>query len=364
LQSLGAAWVGATDEKGNQLAVKEDSEGLELDLKSNATADMEKLDTTVEMWTFNEDSGKWELETTQPMKVNGEVAPNSVSQAEEKPRAKPRGKKKARQRKDGTYEEDDFDREAPPRLGIGSCMSPAAFRKTVGKMGQKTLSTNIKKLGYINCDIAYQHPLRAVMLQGVVLDASRKPLTGIQLWAVGRDYQGRCSDVTKEEGKFLAMIAQFDSDVDVEVHWHRPAKGDEKLALYFENHLDWCKLVDKETKEVMRKVGGNYKKGFEELVWYADVVDSKSHVAWIPERRQWQHTIDGKLVFLREAEDESGGPFCEAGWRMAASFAVGLKTPIPPPIYARPTVVHTQTFGPFKTGPPGKFVDVGVLVLT
>merc|ERR1719210_500499 len=101
---------------------------------------------------------------------------------------------------------------------IEGCMSPDAFRKAVKMGGEKSLSTNITKLGYINCDLAYHHPQRAVMLQGVVVNSAGEPLAGTQLWSVGKDYNGRCPDVTDKEGKFTSMIAQFDSQVDIEVH--------------------------------------------------------------------------------------------------------------------------------------------------
>merc|ERR1711933_424380 len=52
LQSLGAAWVGASDEQGRELAVREGSEGVTLNLKSKATADASKLDEDAEMWGF------------------------------------------------------------------------------------------------------------------------------------------------------------------------------------------------------------------------------------------------------------------------------------------------------------------------
>merc|ERR1740121_1886253 len=48
LQSLGAAWVGATDKDGRELAVREGSEGVNLDLRSKAMADPAKLGTDAE----------------------------------------------------------------------------------------------------------------------------------------------------------------------------------------------------------------------------------------------------------------------------------------------------------------------------
>merc|ERR1711920_761187 len=69
LQSLGAAWLGATDESGQALQVREGS-GVTLDLQTEARANAEKLGNVPEMWSFNETTGKWEIEPTE-MKVNG-----------------------------------------------------------------------------------------------------------------------------------------------------------------------------------------------------------------------------------------------------------------------------------------------------
>merc|ERR1712070_1106190 len=75
LQSLGAAWISAADEKGEKLEVNNESEGVTLDLQTQARANAEKLDTVPEMWSFNDATGKWELEPS-AMKLDGEPVPN------------------------------------------------------------------------------------------------------------------------------------------------------------------------------------------------------------------------------------------------------------------------------------------------
>jgi len=76
LQSLGAAWVGATDAEGRQLEVKDGSD-YTLDLQTEAKADAAKLGVVPEMWSFDESTGKWELEPSE-MKLNGEDVPNTA----------------------------------------------------------------------------------------------------------------------------------------------------------------------------------------------------------------------------------------------------------------------------------------------
>merc|ERR1712039_134020 len=68
LQSLGAAWIGATDEAGQALRVS-DGSGVTLDLRTEARANAEKVGNVPEMWSFNETTGNWEIEATE-MKVN------------------------------------------------------------------------------------------------------------------------------------------------------------------------------------------------------------------------------------------------------------------------------------------------------
>ncbi|CAE7254092.1 unnamed protein product, partial [Symbiodinium pilosum] len=64
LESLGAAWIGAVDAKGEALEVCEDSPGFTLDIHTTARANAAKLGVTPEMWSFDEASGKWQLEVS------------------------------------------------------------------------------------------------------------------------------------------------------------------------------------------------------------------------------------------------------------------------------------------------------------
>eukprot|EP00429_Kryptoperidinium_foliaceum_P102908 CAMPEP_0176255466 /NCGR_PEP_ID=MMETSP0121_2-20121125/37055_1 /TAXON_ID=160619 /ORGANISM="Kryptoperidinium foliaceum, Strain CCMP 1326" /LENGTH=857 /DNA_ID=CAMNT_0017595293 /DNA_START=1 /DNA_END=2574 /DNA_ORIENTATION=+ len=375
LQSLGAAWIGASDAQGREVTVKEGSDGVTLDLKTKATANAEKLGADAEMWSFNDATGKWELLET-PMRVDGQLAPNSAARGQIGAQQRKRGGKK----KKGGYEKKKGrdDDAAPPEL-IEGCMSPEAFRQQVAKEGEKTVSTNLTKLGYINCDLAYHHPQRAVMLTGVVLGAGREPLEGTQLWSVGRDYSGRCPDVAKDGGKFGAMIAQFDSEVDVEVHVNLPGTEDDKVAVYVE---DWRTLgkLDKEADDLLCAILGRYTQepGESSKVWAkkrskdgaakqdakeadGETSASGSKIEWCEKRHQWQAVVNRVPCFVKDAVgegDEAGLPF-GSGWRPVAPALAK----VPAPVFARPHVPMVHTFGPFKTGPPGEFVDVGELVV-
>eukprot|EP00928_Gymnodinium_smaydae_P097681 TRINITY_DN8907_c1_g5_i1.p1 TRINITY_DN8907_c1_g5~~TRINITY_DN8907_c1_g5_i1.p1 ORF type:complete len:842 (+),score=156.39 TRINITY_DN8907_c1_g5_i1:35-2560(+) len=366
LQSLGAAWVGASDDNGVALTVREDCEGVTLDLKSSAIADANKLGTDAELWTFNDSSGKWELQQQSLLKVNGETAPNSAARvslsAEEKPK-KYYGKKRGPRYK---YENEDDD-VGSTRM-IEGCMSPDAFRAAVNTPGKKALTTDLKKLGYINCDLAYHHPQRAVMLTGKVTDGAGKALEGIQLWSVGRDYRGRCPDVAKEGGKFGAMIAQFDSEVDVEVHISKIAEGDDKVEVYYE-HQRYPKLSEKGLELIRRTVGKYSKDEKEEKVWAKkNAKDSKApdvQMLWNEKRRQWQNIVGEQVVFVKDTDgSDTDGPFGGAWRPVAAAFSDASDAEKAyAPGFNRSNYIEKQTFGPFKTGPPGEFVDVGELVV-
>ncbi|OLQ10014.1 hypothetical protein AK812_SmicGene6301 [Symbiodinium microadriaticum] len=75
LESLGAAWIGAVDSKGEALEVKEDSEGVTLDIHTTVQAkNAAKLEVLPEMWSFDEETGKWQLAASD-MAIDGCVFP-------------------------------------------------------------------------------------------------------------------------------------------------------------------------------------------------------------------------------------------------------------------------------------------------
>eukprot|EP00746_Dinoflagellata_sp_MGD_P033929 gnl/MRDRNA2_/MRDRNA2_181019_c0_seq1.p1 gnl/MRDRNA2_/MRDRNA2_181019_c0~~gnl/MRDRNA2_/MRDRNA2_181019_c0_seq1.p1 ORF type:complete len:415 (+),score=59.81 gnl/MRDRNA2_/MRDRNA2_181019_c0_seq1:96-1247(+) len=357
LQSLGAAWVDAKDENGKSVVVHPGSAGLTLDLKSQAIANCDKLGSTPEIWSFNEALGKWELESV-PMKVNGQLAPTTGL-----PTSRPLSQVSSYC---GEGEEDEYDGSYNPNALATGCMSPEKFKKAIQSSGEKSISTNITKIGYINCDLAYHHPQRAVMLTGLIMNSQGKPCPGMQLWSVGRDYQGRTPDTTDSNGKFGAMIAQFDSDVDIEVHVKKLGEGDSKMDVFFD-HNDW---QHSSAKEELRLLPGQYKSNGNAVggqpVWELQrKEDVKNEVPpitiqWCQERRQWHHKLGDRIMFVKDADDNPTAPFGE-GWRPSStlqSIAVAIL-----PVYERATMLHKQMVGPFKTGPPGEFVDVGQITV-
>ncbi|CAE7254097.1 unnamed protein product, partial [Symbiodinium pilosum] len=90
------------------------------------------------------------------------------------------------------------------------------------------------KLGYWNIDMAYSSPNRCTMLKGLVLDRAGAPMADVQLWAVGKGYYGRSPDTTDKDGRFGALLVQFDSEIDLEVSYRKPLNTDEKLNVYFQ----------------------------------------------------------------------------------------------------------------------------------
>lgn len=364
LQSLGAAWIGATDEAGQTLEVKEGSEGVVLDLRTEARANAEKIGAVPEMWSFNDDTGKWELEPTE-MKLNGEPAPNlarpAVSSAASsapsmgvKP-GKKKGKKFSRRKEDYSAGEGI----------VTGCMSPEDFMKRVAEDGPKSLSAAVTKIGYINCDLAYHHPQRAVMLKGLVLDSQKQPMPNVQLWGSGRDYEGRTPDATGADGRFGAMIAQFDSEVDVEVHFGKPVDSNNKVEVAFDEPR-FVRKLSPDLYKLASNIPGPYVEHKEvsfdgQLGWVKKSYGDKNPTAiisWNHQRRRWENRVGDKVVFFRPAGDEPGLPFGD-GWLCAA----GLEECKHVPKYTRAIQIMTQSFGPFKTGPPGEFVDVGDLVV-
>jgi len=360
LQSLGAAWIGATDEQGTELEMREGSK-YTLDLHTNAKANAEKLGTLPEMWSFDYASGKWILEPS-AMKVNGEDAPNAARPAVASSSSPPviRGKKKGKMM--GAYEYE-------PTKPVTGCMSPEDFMKKVAEEGEKSMSAEVSKLGYINCDLAYHHPQRAVMMKGLVLNSKRQPMPEVQIWGTGRDYQGRTPDATAADGRFGALIAQFDSEVDIEVQFKRTRADDATIEVYFPSDKR-TKIKDKALADLMRRVPGQYQQEGEsdgQPLWVnqrvlkgrRDEAPSPPTISWDLARRRWLIQVGDEVVFLFTAGDEPGSPCIEQGWQAASSLAENVH----PPIVTRASDVMSSKFGPFRTGPPGEFVDVGELVV-
>lgn len=238
--------------------------------------------------------------------------------------------------------------------------------KKVAQDGKKSISAEITKLGYINCDLAYHHPQRAVMMKGLVLNSKRQPMPSVQLWGTGRDYQGRTPDATGADGCFGAMIAQFDSEVDVEVQYRKESERNDALEVFFENPK-LPKDLDKDLKNLVSSIAGKYVQAEEVGIdsqpawekpprWDGDP-SPKARIAWNSSRRRWEHLVGYKMALFRPAGDEPGLPFGD-GWFLAAELGAFPHVPK----YHRSYDIMTQSFGPFKTGPPGEFVDVGELV--
>ncbi|CAE8722921.1 unnamed protein product [Polarella glacialis] len=348
LQSLGAVWVGAADEEGKKLELR-DGAGMTLDLHTQAKANAEKLGTLPEMWSFDEASGKWELEPS-AMKLDGEAAPN-LSRPEA---AAPVGLRRAAAK---SYKKGGYD-----PIALDTCMSAEAFMKRVAAEGPKSIVAVVTKIGYINCDLAYHHPLRAVMLKGLVLDAKQQPMPGVQVWSTGRDYAGRTADATGKDGRFAAMIAQFDSEVDVEVQHRTPAQSSDKVEVFYE-HGRLPKKLDKDLHKLVQECPGQYSlrgdnSGSEGHPTWVKIGNFESVISWDQSRRRWQHLVGNKVLFCRAEGEEFGLPFGD-GWLPTAELFSSLYAPK----YTRAFEIVSKSFGPFKTGPAGEFVDVGELVI-
>ena len=197
--------------------VREDSEVV-LDLHTQAKTST-KLGATPEMWSFDSDSGKWKLEAAD-MELDGIPAQNSMrltaraTETEETvvPKARPR-KSKKRMPKERVGEYD------PDRI-VESWITPEKFMEILAKEGEKSIAAPVKKLGYWNVDMAYSSPNKAVLLQGAVLNSNKKVMPDLQIWANGKDYYGRSPDKTAADGRFSALMVQFDSSVDIQVQQH------------------------------------------------------------------------------------------------------------------------------------------------
>lgn len=200
--------------------VKEDSEVV-LDLHTQAKANAEKLGATPEMWSFDTETGKWKLEAAD-IEIDGIPAENSMrrtarevetTERTELRRARPRKKKMGP--RDRKLDSADYDPDRAREQE--SWITPEKFMEMLGKEGEKSLAAPVKKLGFWNVDIMYKIPGSAVLLQGVVVDAKKQPVPDLQIWATGVDYYGRSPDKTAPDGRFSALMVQFDSSVDIKV---------------------------------------------------------------------------------------------------------------------------------------------------
>ena len=147
-------------------------------------------------------------------------------------RARPR---KTKKRMKKGMEGLDFD----PEKVSGSWITPEQFMKILAKEGEKSLAAPVKKLGYWNVDMAYSSPNKAVLLQGTVVDANKKAMPDVQIWAVGKDYYGQSPDKTAADGRFSALMVQFDSTVDVQVQQHVLDKFVVIVVFFFRFHCPY-----------------------------------------------------------------------------------------------------------------------------
>merc|ERR1719356_803067 len=219
-----------------------------------------------------------------------------------------------------------------------------------------------------------------------MLSAQREPVSGVQLWCKGRDYGGRTSDATDATGNFNALVAQFDSTVDIEVSLRSFAPNDDSIEVYFEQNGWHRKLPKSNAKILLEKLVGKYIKGG--LVdglptWHIQgpeeavkncakkASEESAKIVWCQKRHQWQHIVKGSVVYSKE---ESSSPV-GAGWQLAPSFQRALfesdadrekgptDLPVGVPIYSRVVLISKRTVGPFQTGPAGKVVDLGELIV-
>mmetsp|Transcript_11107 Transcript_11107/g.19825 ORF Transcript_11107/g.19825 Transcript_11107/m.19825 type:complete len:752 (+) Transcript_11107:21-2276(+) len=356
LQSLGAAWVGATDAEGRQLEMKEGS-GYTLDLQTEAKADAAKLAALPEMWSFDERSGKWQLEPSE-MKINGQDAPNAARPENAAPRESTEELTKEEvyeKRKKGKKKGSRF---YDPTAIKSSTMPVEEFMKQVAKEGKKSMSAKVYKMGYINCDIAYESPTSAVMMQGRVLDAKGQPRAEVQVISSSSDYGGMCYDATDSAGCFKSLIAQFDSQVHVNVTYQVEKSSDEEVEVFFSK----AERPDYRHPKIklLNEVPGRYQKTISmedgQPVWeQTDGRLDQVKIAWNARRKCWQNIVQGEVLFTLPAGDDPGLPFSDA-WRSSLEKVFA-------PRYTRGFAVTSQSFGPFKTGDPGKLVEVGDIKL-
>eukprot|EP00933_Yihiella_yeosuensis_P037248 TRINITY_DN31142_c0_g1_i1.p1 TRINITY_DN31142_c0_g1~~TRINITY_DN31142_c0_g1_i1.p1 ORF type:complete len:775 (-),score=151.96 TRINITY_DN31142_c0_g1_i1:799-3123(-) len=359
LQSLGAVWIGATDEKGQQLDVRGDSEGVSLDLATEASVDAEKLGTVPEMWSFDEASGKWTVEASE-MKIDGEIAPNAVRPApktsdepDEETKEERVARRKAKKRGNRGISYD-------PTAISHSRITPEKFMSMVAKKGKKQFTAPLKKLGYINLDVMYESPTTGVLMKGVVLSADRKPMPNVQLWSQAKDVNGRTADATGSDGKFGALLQQFDSSVEIEVFYKKPGPSDDVVDVYFKGGKSIKEEYLDETTRIAN-IPGQYKKaGADTWVRQAKFAsEMESDISWNAKRRRWECSIGGEPIVVSASGDEVTSPFDEGmSWQLVGK---GCNLPFAPTFRRAPILVQ-QMFGPFQTGPAGQLFDVGELV--
>ena len=356
LESLGAAWIGAVDAKGEALQVREDSEGVTLDIHTTARVNATKLGVVPDMWSFDEASGKWQLEASD-LEIDGRAAPNAtratareVTEAEvgrEMPR--PRKKKSASRRA-----EERFD----PAKVESAWMTAEEFQKLLAEDGQKSLAAPLSKLGYWNIDMAYRSPTHAVMLKGLVLDHAGSPLADAQLWAVGKSYYGRSPDTSDKAGRFESLMVQFDSEVDVEVSYHKFLETDSKLDVFFQGGLI-PKVSEGSLKQLLKQLPGCYEgDGKASPTWWkhANSLGPGCSIRWSAERHRWHLMVAEQVLYVRSG-DPAGSPIGD-GWCPVQKALTEMEVLAPLNCQRRRKVI-SQKFGPYHTGPAGNFVDLG-----
>eukprot|EP00929_Paragymnodinium_shiwhaense_P053844 TRINITY_DN2699_c0_g1_i3.p1 TRINITY_DN2699_c0_g1~~TRINITY_DN2699_c0_g1_i3.p1 ORF type:complete len:302 (+),score=57.44 TRINITY_DN2699_c0_g1_i3:300-1205(+) len=282
--------------------------------------------------------GKWKLEKQATLLVDEQrVAPGAgTAQADSdedyggKKKVKGRSKKGARP--------------------AGPIMTQEAFKQMVLKPGAK-MATIVDKMGWWNVDAAYSAPTTAVMMSGRILDSHGQNVVNTQLWSVGMDYKGRAADITDSEGKFSSLLAQFKSQVKIEVHTKHKIETDAEIRVSYSRE-EW-RQVDGSKHYLMlgETRSAQYQKGR----------DSTARIEWNPDRRRWQHVLnDGKVVFVKQ-EAKPTSPL-GMGWA-TLSLLAGDKYAVPAPEYDYNVKVKKVTLGPFLTNDAGEVRDLGTLKL-
>jgi len=359
LESLGAAWIGAVDDQGNELKVADENNGVVLNLATEGFCNPEKVGSTPEMWSFDKLSGKWVLMYT-PMTIDGELAPSLGTTSagggeeyrdDESDDGPKRGKKGKSKSSKGDY------RGEAERVR-GSFMTPEKFKEKVSSKCRKMISCPVK-MGFINCDV--ETTATANLIQGRVVSNGR-PLKSAQLWCFSDEYAGRMSDFTDGDGKFSALLAQFDSSVKIEVITQTPVMDGSKVDVFFESR-SWQRST---ARKQLERIPGVYLQGKEvdgQSSWERDPQKGEvgvSRIVWCKKRLQWHLFVDGALMFSKDCAEEDALPF-GAGWRAATLFGEDEKS-VAPPAFSRGVKIEKKKFGPFKTKAAGELVDVGEIV--
>jgi len=240
----------------------------------------------------------------------------------------------------------------------GSYMTPEKFKEKVSSKVRKMISSPVK-LGFINCDV--ETTAAASLIQGRVV-SNGQPLKSAQLWCSSDEYHGRMSDVTDGDGKFSALLAQFDSSVNIEVITQTPVVDAQKVDVFFESR-SWNRSTARKQLEC---VPGLYLKAKEvdgNSSWERDPKKGEvgmSRIVWCKKRLQWHLFVDGALMFSKECAKEDELPF-GAGWRAATLFGEDEKS-VAAPTFSRGVKIEKKKFGPYKTKAAGKLVDVGEII--